>query len=383
VSVTLSGREIARLESVASTLLTPLEHADFDLWRASVNRALRELLDGDGALFALSPVPAGSHPGYSDEYFLGTASEYRDAWARDGGRKRALERRLEVCNQTLVVANDWAGYRKDVNVNEFLIPNGIRDGAGLVIDGPVAGSGAHLMVGRNRYGTPGLGSKGLVLLRLLLPAFRASVFARLYLGQALEGLIHVLDSLPNGALITDADGATLHESPSLSRILSEDGEQPAIRLALRECVFALVARLRRPRACDEPLSIHRAAPDVTREFHTAASQYSIWGCYLSGTLFGRPAIMVSLARRFDTAIDDAELAARYLLTARELRVAHLLAAGRSNKEIAMALGVSSHTARRHTEHVLLKLGVHSRARVGAMIAALRERGSASTRRGPR
>jgi DNA-binding CsgD family transcriptional regulator len=50
-------------------------------------------------------------------------------------------------------------------------------------------------------------------------------------------------------------------------------------------------------------------------------------------------------------------------------VSRLLADGRSNADLARALGVSIHTARRHVEHVLLKLGVHSRAAVGA---ALRE-----------
>jgi len=44
-----------------------------------------------------------------------------------------------------------------------------------------------------------------------------------------------------------------------------------------------------------------------------------------------------------------------------------LAEGRSNEEVARLLGVSIHTARRHVEHVLMKLGVHSRAAVGARL----------------
>ena len=55
------------------------------------------------------------------------------------------------------------------------------------------------------------------------------------------------------------------------------------------------------------------------------------------------------------------------LTAREQEVAILLAEGLSNAAVAEALGVRTHTARHHTESVLLKLGVHSRAAAGAVI----------------
>jgi DNA-binding CsgD family transcriptional regulator len=51
------------------------------------------------------------------------------------------------------------------------------------------------------------------------------------------------------------------------------------------------------------------------------------------------------------------------LTPREREVAALLAARRTNGEIAAALGVSPHTARHHTERVLRKYGVSSRRRV--------------------
>src|SRR5919108_1208323 len=47
-------------------------------------------------------------------------------------------------------------------------------------------------------------------------------------------------------------------------------------------------------------------------------------------------------------------------TAREAQVAVLLSKGRSNLAIAKALGISTHTARHHTQRVLTKLRVHSR-----------------------
>jgi DNA-binding NarL/FixJ family response regulator len=48
------------------------------------------------------------------------------------------------------------------------------------------------------------------------------------------------------------------------------------------------------------------------------------------------------------------------LTARELEVLRLLAAGRANKEVAAELGISERTARTHVSNILRKLGLSSR-----------------------
>lgn len=59
----------------------------------------------------------------------------------------------------------------------------------------------------------------------------------------------------------------------------------------------------------------------------------------------------------------ARIARRFRLTKRELEIALLLAGRASNHEIAERLGISSHTARHHTERVLTKLVVRSRSHV--------------------
>ena len=51
------------------------------------------------------------------------------------------------------------------------------------------------------------------------------------------------------------------------------------------------------------------------------------------------------------------------LTPREDAVAVLLAQGMSNKKIAAELSVSVGTIRAHVDHILLKLGLHSRTQV--------------------
>lgn len=74
----------------------------------------------------------------------------------------------------------------------------------------------------------------------------------------------------------------------------------------------------------------------------------------SGELFGRP---------------EGRPRSQRPLSAREREVIDLLAAGRSNKEIASRLDISEHTAKFHVNTVLEKLGAHSRT--DAVVRAVR------------
>jgi DNA-binding NarL/FixJ family response regulator len=56
---------------------------------------------------------------------------------------------------------------------------------------------------------------------------------------------------------------------------------------------------------------------------------------------------------------------RHGLTDREVEVLRLVAAGKSNREIAEALVISEHTVARHLQNIYAKLGVSSRTAAGA------------------
>jgi DNA-binding response OmpR family regulator len=66
-------------------------------------------------------------------------------------------------------------------------------------------------------------------------------------------------------------------------------------------------------------------------------------------------------------MSDADLRERFGLTERQITVARLMGEGCSTAEIAERLGVAYHTARNHADQVLQKLGVRSRAAIGAIL----------------
>lgn len=110
---------------------------------------------------------------------------------------------------------------------------------------------------------------------------------------------------------------------------------------------------------------------VERQIETEQGSYTLQGSRVLGVDGVHPVIFVYAVPRpqaSQPAIDLEALRQRFRLTRKEARVAELLAAHKSNAQIATALFISSHTARHHTQSVLGKLGVSSRRDVADVLS---------------
>ena len=80
-------------------------------------------------------------------------------------------------------------------------------------------------------------------------------------------------------------------------------------------------------------------------------------------------VSLALAARVGGPIGVGDLPAAAALTARQLEVVALVAAGRTNRQIARDLGISEKTAELHVRNTMQRLGVHNRAAVAAWFGA--------------
>lgn len=108
-----------------------------------------------------------------------------------------------------------------------------------------------------------------------------------------------------------------------------------------------------------------------RQMRGRAGVYQLTGSLLEPALLGVEAVLVTVEPLRTPFPSQAELTSRFHLTPREAEVALLLARGLTDAAVATRLSVSLHTARRYTERVLAKLGVHSRAAVAATLLGVR------------
>lgn len=116
---------------------------------------------------------------------------------------------------------------------------------------------------------------------------------------------------------------------------------------------------------------------VVRSVRTDERQYTLRGQRVRGPDGSHPVVVVvaepvigsRMTGPAKPPLKENRIHSRFRLTRKEELVAGLLAANRSNREIAAELCVSHHTARHHTQNVLTKLGVRSRKEV---VSVLRE-----------
>jgi DNA-binding CsgD family transcriptional regulator len=365
MSVSLTAGELKRLEAALQALLSPLDHSTLDEWRAAVSESLKNLVQADAALFAIGL--AGSPTIYSAEYSPADFDEYARWLPIDEGVRRVTAEGIEAFTQTLIIAGDWRGYDRDPMVNEFYRPRRVHDAAGFMVGWPEEQAVSLLELHRERTGTELFGEKGLTMLRLLLPPFKAGMQTYLRAARAPTVFAHSIDQLGQALQLADLNCRVLHETPALGRLLSHEPRAGVIREAMTQMVQAVVAVAARPAGTHKtgPTPMARA---LLREVVAGESLYRLHGVYLGGhVLSGQRAVAVTVERVHPEPLADTELTARFGLTRREIQVSRLMAAGRTNAEVARALGISLHTAERHSEHVLRKLHLNARTAVRAKL----------------
>jgi len=180
-------------------------------------------------------------------------------------------------------------------------------------------------------------------------------------------LLSVLNQLDEGIILLDDRCNTLWANTAFTSTIRADPECDRI-LAETRRLAATVA------TADESFSSASAPPRaqfVARaDVCTRVARYALRAVRLGrdAALMERPIdVVVSMARVIRRIPDAEVLVSRFGLTPCEASVAVLLARGMSNRDIARTLAVSAHTARHHTESVLLKLDIHTRAAVGGVV----------------
>ena len=176
-------------------------------------------------------------------------------------------------------------------------------------------------------------------------------------GTTLSTLVDVLDMFEQGVVMVRSDLHPCYHNPAANDMLDADSERDVLAREVRA-----VSRL----AFGE--QHHKT---TVREVGTIAGFYRLRAKLLKRKLIDITSrtVLVTIERAEARLPSREFLMRRFSMTEREAAVALLLARGARNAAIASELRISVHTARHHTENVLSKLNVHTRAEAARAIVA--------------
>jgi len=363
MSFSLSSADLQAVTGAIKLLLSPLDHEHPDAWRGTVTCELKKLLNADAGGFLLSGAEG---PLFQTDDFPQDVVEtcpLQPPPLPDG--TDMLDRGLELGVSKLELAygpHVDRYYRSDY-FNEYATQLSKHDTLFTMSRLDAAPDGiASLQLFHERRTGRTFGERELGILRLLFPAIRAGAEMCVQWGAHRRELVQVMETLGQAARLCDIRGRVLHETPALRKILSADPARDRILEALS------IAHERLGVAAGAQDRGGALIPEVSRlEVSTDIARYAIRGCFYHAGSVGSPLLLLTLERLNSLSRSADELRTEFRLTAAETRVAFQLARGRSNAQIATDLGISPHTVRRHTERVLQKLNVRSRAEVGTKL----------------
>lgn len=370
MKLSLASQDQTLLATAMSTLVSPLVQPSFKHWQREVNRSLRPLLGADKTSF-MCPIDDREIRSESDAVSSAVLDDYvRERFPaadrRWGIRRRSLE--LGAFNRATLYGNRLGELYRSEYYNEYLAPLGAYDVLGLAACFGASDRAALIYCHHDRPTGRHFGKRGLALMRLLYPAFKSGIHAaRSLLGQR-HSVTQITDAMPSGVMLADSHGRILHRNTALQQMTQAERSwsdvEREIHAALRACLVTITARRAvRPNILEPQRTLRRV--------RGAHASYTVNAVPIHSDPLATDAQVVIVVERIEPpAFPEHALRARYRLTARELDVVRLLSEGLHNVELAMRLGISDSTARHHTESVLLKLGLHSRAQVAGAIASL-------------
>jgi DNA-binding CsgD family transcriptional regulator len=166
-----------------------------------------------------------------------------------------------------------------------------------------------------------------------------------------EMMVALLHSLADLVIVGDPPRLALERQ--IDVLLRADPERDEVRAELLHL-------LQMPHWPSQPRRVGSFAAEML-ELATKVRRYRLRRLRIPREVVGSHATRVVMIECYLPAAPAPRmLAEQFGLTPREAHVAELLVSRLSTREIAQALGISTHTVRRHVEAVLRKLGVRSR-----------------------
>ena len=170
-------------------------------------------------------------------------------------------------------------------------------------------------------------------------------------GLSLAPLASVLETIEHGIVLLGPNSHACFRNSAAERILVADGEHGVIAREMHSVSRAAL--------------MHRGGRPAETVVATRAGRYRMRATVLRQRIreIRTIPVLVTIKQSADDVPTRASLMQRFGMTPREADVALLLARGSRNTAIAEELDISTHTARHHTENVMMKLQVHARSEV--------------------
>ena len=373
MSLYLNAAARRHITAAQQAMLTPLAHKDPDTWMLSVNDALRKVVGAEHVVafvlnetgFDFFTCDTETDPlrkltdvvtGYDEAGFAQIEEEALERahhTRRHGGTGAYHEQHL---------GNPRAMKQTDLYQSTF---GQARIHYMMGLSTPLPSGEATVCTAFERSDANGFCEESLMKLQLLAPTFEAGVQA----WQQLAGLQDVFGIVDMPLIVFDVDGGERYRSQALTTLLTTDPERTAVVSEIRRLAQALQPLRGNGIEADRiGVDLNRGTGKAVRQVQTKTSEYRICGSLLQpGTLGMEEVTLVTVERQSMTLPSTRQLQMHYQLTPREADVALLLAEGLSNRAVAERLFISPHTARHHTEKVLDKLDLSTRAAVAITI----------------